>query len=108
LRPRSRTPSFGTHRVNGLVFATTIGTAVDAQNVVNRHFKPLLRRAGLPEIRWHDLRHTCAMLLAVLGSVAADGVVGGAGAVGSRKPAFPWYAAARILAFMLGSKVLSP
>jgi integrase len=50
-------------RDNGLVFTTTIGTAVDAQNVVNRHFKPLLRRAGLPGIRWHDLRHTCATLL---------------------------------------------
>jgi integrase len=46
-----------------LVFTTTIGTAVDAQNVVNRHFKPMLRRAGLPDIRWHDLRHTCATLL---------------------------------------------
>src|SRR5687767_7607850 len=22
-----------------------------------RHFKPLLKRAGLPDIRWHDLRH---------------------------------------------------
>jgi integrase len=40
-----------------------IGTAVDAQNVVNRHFKPLLKRAGLPPIRFHDLRHTCATLL---------------------------------------------
>jgi integrase len=48
---------------NDLVFSTTIGTAVDAQNVVNRHFKPMLRRAGLPDIRWHDLRHTCATLL---------------------------------------------
>ena len=38
---------------------------MDAQNVVNRHFKPLLRRAGLPSIRWHDLRHTCATLLLV-------------------------------------------
>jgi integrase len=48
---------------NGLVFVTMIGTPVDAQNIVNRHFKPLLRRAGLPGIRWHDLRHTCATLL---------------------------------------------
>jgi len=32
------------------VFITTLGTAVDAQNVVNRHFKPLLRHAGLPNI----------------------------------------------------------
>jgi len=48
---------------NGLVFATIVGTPVDAQNVINRHFKPLLKRAGLPDIRWHDLRHTCATLL---------------------------------------------
>ena len=30
---------------------------------MSRHFKPLLRRAGLPDIRFHDLRHTCAALL---------------------------------------------
>ncbi len=48
---------------NGLVFSTTIGTPLEAQNIVNRHFKPLLRRAGLPDIRWHDLRHTYATLL---------------------------------------------
>jgi integrase len=48
---------------NGLVFTTTIGTPLEAQKIVNRHFKPLLRRAGLPNIRWHDLRHTCSTLL---------------------------------------------
>jgi integrase len=48
---------------NGLVFTTTIGTPLDAQKIVNRHFKPLLKRAGLPDIRWHDLRHTYAALL---------------------------------------------
>jgi len=26
-------------------------------------FKPLLKRAGLPDIRFHDLRHTSATLL---------------------------------------------
>ena len=46
-----------------LVFATRKGTPLDAQNIINRHFKPLLQRAGLPPIRWHDLRHTCATLL---------------------------------------------
>ena len=46
-----------------LVFATRKGTPLDAQNIVNRHFKPLLKRAGLPSIRWYDLRHTCATLL---------------------------------------------
>jgi integrase len=31
--------------------------------VTTRRFKPLLRHAGLPAIRFHDLRHTCATLL---------------------------------------------
>ncbi len=48
---------------NGLVFASSKDTPLDAQNIVNRYFKPLLKRAGLPNIRWHDLRHTCATLL---------------------------------------------
>ncbi len=51
-------------RENGLVFATKHGGPVEAQNVVNRHFKPLLERAGLPAIRFHDLRHSCLSLLA--------------------------------------------
>jgi hypothetical protein len=42
---------------------STFGTTVDALNVVNRHFKPLLKCAGLRDIRWHDLRRTCATLL---------------------------------------------
>jgi integrase len=32
-----------------------------------RHSKPLLNRAGLPDIRCHDLRHTCATLLLTKG-----------------------------------------
>ncbi len=31
-----------------LVFASRHGTPMDAQNVVNRYYKPLLERAGLP------------------------------------------------------------
>ena len=31
--------------------------------MTTRRFKPLLERAGLPQIRFHDLRHTCATLL---------------------------------------------
>jgi len=30
---------------------------------LSRDFKAALRRAGLPEVRFHDLRHTCATLL---------------------------------------------
>jgi len=32
-------------------------------NLTNYSYRPLLERAGLPEIRFHDLRHTCATLL---------------------------------------------
>jgi integrase len=32
-----------------------------------RHFKPLLKKAGLPDIRFHDLRHTCATLILTQG-----------------------------------------
>jgi integrase len=51
------------YKDSDLVFATRKGTPLDAQNIVNRRFKPLLKRAGLPLIRWHDLGHTCATLL---------------------------------------------
>jgi integrase len=47
----------------GLVFASSKATPLDAQNIVNRHFKPLLRSTDLPPIRWHDLRHTCFTIL---------------------------------------------
>ena len=39
------------------------GSALDAQNIVNRFFKALLKRAGLSPTRWHGLRHTYATLL---------------------------------------------
>jgi integrase len=50
-------------RENGLIFASETGGPLSRQHVTARHFKPVLKRAGLPEIRFHDLRHTCATLL---------------------------------------------
>ncbi len=32
-------------------------------NPTSRSFKPILGRAGLPDIRLHDLRHTCGTLM---------------------------------------------
>jgi integrase len=46
-----------------LVFPTEVGTPRRGANVVYRSFRPLLRSAGLPQIRFHDLRHTAATLL---------------------------------------------
>src|SRR5215212_11570586 len=51
----------------GLVFASHKGTTMNASNLMARSFKPILRRAGLPDIRLHDLRHTCATLLLTKG-----------------------------------------
>lgn len=47
----------------GLVFATERGTLVNPTNLRERSFAPLLRKAGLPTVRFYDLRHTCATLL---------------------------------------------
>src|SRR5690606_15542536 len=46
----------------GLIFPTEVGTAAGPSNLV-RHFGLLLSCAGLPHMRLHDLRHTCATLL---------------------------------------------
>jgi integrase len=50
-------------RENGLIFASESGDPLDRRNVTTHQFKPLLKRAGLPQIRFHELRHTCATLL---------------------------------------------
>jgi integrase len=46
-----------------LVFANELGRPVEAHNMIRRSFHPLLERAGLPRIRFHDLRHSTATLL---------------------------------------------
>src|SRR5215217_4048616 len=47
----------------GLVFANKSGGLINPSNLRQRSFAPLLKRAGLPQITFHDLRHTCASLL---------------------------------------------
>ena len=46
-----------------LVFTTAVGGLLERDQVVRGDFVPLLKRAGLPPIRFHDLRHTAATLL---------------------------------------------
>ena len=50
-------------RENGLIFASEAGEPLDRRIITTHRFKPLLKRAGLPQIRFHDLRHTCATIL---------------------------------------------
>lgn len=50
------------HSKQGFVFVTANGTPFSPRNLV-RDFKEQLVSAGLPEIRFHDLRHTTATLL---------------------------------------------
>jgi integrase len=38
-------------------------THVHIDNRTRRSFRPLLKRAGLPQVLFHDLRHTAATLL---------------------------------------------
>ena len=47
----------------GLVFTNESGKAIEDTNFRRRSFEPLLRKAGVPTIRFHDFRHTAATLL---------------------------------------------
>ena len=46
-----------------LVFCNVRGRPLDANNLRQRSFSRLLTQAGLPKMRFHDLRHTSATLL---------------------------------------------
>ncbi len=50
-----------------LVFPSQRGTTMSAKNLTARSFKPILKGAGLPNIRLHDLRRTCATILLLKG-----------------------------------------
>lgn len=52
---------------DGLVFCTSIGTPLDPSNVM-KQYREILKDAGIDtNRRVHDLRHTCATMLARLG-----------------------------------------
>ena len=53
----------GLHGGDEPIFSTSAGTPPLPQNITVRHFQPILKRADLPRIRFHVLRHTCATLL---------------------------------------------
>ena len=51
---------------SGMVFTSTVGTLMEPRTM-QRKFKAILRTAELPNIRYHDLRHTAATLLLAQG-----------------------------------------
>ena len=50
------------------IFVAPEGGPLRRKNVLSRSFKPLLKRAGLPDVRFHDLRHTYATELLTSGA----------------------------------------
>ena len=56
------------YRSHDLVFAAGTGEALHPKFVKDHHFKPLLKRAGLPETtRLYDLRHSYVTLSLLAG-----------------------------------------
>ncbi|HVC35336.1 MAG TPA: site-specific integrase, partial [Chloroflexota bacterium] len=51
------------YRDYGLVFTVAGGAPVSRHNLCRRDFATLTARAGVPRVRFHDLRHTSATLL---------------------------------------------
>jgi integrase len=51
---------------SGLVLTTGIGTPLDQRNML-RDFYRLVKVAGIPKIRFHDLRHSAVTLLLAQG-----------------------------------------
>ncbi|MGA7607934.1 MAG: site-specific integrase [Anaerolineales bacterium] len=47
---------------NDLIFPSTLGTPIDPSNMY-KDFKETLKSSNLPDIRFHDLRHTAATLM---------------------------------------------
>lgn len=47
---------------NDMIFPSSKGTPMDPSNLYH-NFKRLLKEAGLPDVRFHDLRHTAATLM---------------------------------------------
>ncbi len=47
---------------NELVFPNAVGRPLSPQNLPRRSYYEALKRAGVPKVRFHDLRHTAATL----------------------------------------------
>lgn len=54
-------------RDSGLVFTSSVGTALEPRNV-DRAWHVTRERAGMPWLRLHDLRHACATFMLLTGA----------------------------------------
>jgi integrase len=52
---------------HNLVFCKTVGGPLEHTNVERLGFAPLVKRAGVPLIRFHDIRHSAATDLLAVG-----------------------------------------
>jgi len=66
-RHRELAASTGDSNPDSLVFVNSRGFPISRRSLAQHHFKPLLRRLGLPDIRLYNLRHTAATLGLVAG-----------------------------------------
>jgi len=58
----------GINTISEWVFANDKGSWIDLVNVKSQQFKRVLRKVGLRDIRFHDLRHSFASLLLAQGT----------------------------------------
>lgn len=56
----------------GLLFPAADGTSHMAPSTLYKSFYPARTKAGRPDLRWHDLRHTGAVLAASTGATLAE------------------------------------
>jgi len=84
-----------------LAFATPLGLPLDGRNSVNRHFKPMLLRAGLPAtVRRYDLRHSLAIDVAphcVGTQTASKNAIGRLGSTGRPSCIYSWMLGFRVV-----------
>jgi hypothetical protein len=66
LRAEERLAAGDRWRDSGLVFTTALGTPIEPRDL-HRRFKAMLKKAELPDSRFHDLRHSAASLPLALG-----------------------------------------
>jgi integrase len=64
--PRAKALAGERWQFNDLIFPSSVGTPRNGYNV-SKEFKRLIKQAGLPPIRFHDIRHTAARIMLLHG-----------------------------------------